>query len=179
MKTKKKHPALSPLSVLWKSMSSLSFSIAFNTKPPKTTTRRRRRRRRASFCPRGAGFCASRLLSSKFFSLKQSSSSSTGRRRQRRCDFFVGTNGSQNRHLCVVEATTPSNEEENGGSANMSARELKRALEEMVRRRLVSNFSLPLSVFVFVRFVRIESWRTRQRGRRRRLLGAGKRNVDD
>ena len=61
----------------------------------------------------------------------------------------------------------------------MSARELKRALEEMVRRRLVSNFSLPLSVFVFVRFVRIESWRTRQQGRRRRLLSAGKRNVDD
>ncbi len=28
----------------------------------------------------------------------------------------------------------------------MSARELKRALEEMVRRRLVSNLSLPLSL---------------------------------
>ena len=147
--------------------SSLSFSVkACNEPSPKKTTRRRRRRRRV------------------FSSSKQSASSSAGRRRRQRegrCDFFVphvvpGTkNGSQNRRLCVVEAT----EEENGGSANMSARELKRALEEMVRRRLVSNFSLPLSVFVFVRFVRIESWRTRQRGRRRRLLGAGKRNVDD
>ena len=37
----------------------------------------------------------------------------------------------------------------------MSARELKRALEEMVRRRLVSNFSLPLSVFVFVRLAMV------------------------
>ena len=145
-------------------MSSLSFStIARNEPSPKKATRRRRRRR-------------------VFSSSKQSASSSAGRRRRQRegrCDFFVpvvpGTNGSQNRRLCVVEAT----EEENGGSANMSARELKRALEEMVRRRLVSNFSLPLSVFVFVRFVRIESWRTRQRGRRRRLLGAGKRNFDD
>ena len=145
--------------------SSLSFSVkACNEPSPKKTTTRRRRRRRV------------------FSSSKQSASSSAGRRRRQRegrCDFFVpvvpGTNGSQNRRLCVVEAT----EEENGGSANMSARELKRALEEMVRRRLVSNFSLPLSVFVFVRFVRIESWRTRQRGRRRRLLGAGKRNVDD
>ena len=130
-------------------MSSLSFSIAFNTKPPKTTTTRRRRRRAS--CPR-AGFCASRR-SSKFFSLKQSSSSSTlGRRRRQRgrCDFFVfGTNGSRNRHLCVVEATTPSNEEENGGSANMSARELKRALEEMVRRCLVSNLSVCVCVCAF------------------------------
>ena len=142
-------------------MSSLSFSVACNEPSPKKTTRRRRRR--------------------VFSSSKQSASSSAGRRRRQRegrCDFFVvvpGTNGSQNRRLCVVEAT----EEENGGSANMSARELKRALEEMVRRRLVSNLSLPLSLSVFVRFVRIESWRTRQRGRRRRLLGAGKRNVDD
>ena len=146
--------------------SSLSFSVkACNEPSPKKTTRRRRRRRRV------------------FSSSKQSASSSAGRRRRQRegrCDFFVphvvpGTkNGSQNRRLCVVEAT----EEENGGSANMSARELKRALEEMVRRRLVSNLSLSLSLFVcvFVRFVRIES---RQRGRRRRLLGAGKCNVDD
>ena len=60
----------------------------------------------------------------------------------------------------------------------MSARELKRALEEMVRRCLVSNLSVCVCVCVCVSN-RIESWRTRQRGRRRRLLGAGKRNVDD
>ena len=133
-----------------------------NEPSPKKTRRRRRRR--------------------VFSSSKQSASSSAGRRRRQRegrCDFLSPSspeqNGSQNRRLCVVEAT----EEENGGSANMSARELKRALEEMVRRRLVSNFSLlSLCLCLCVSF-RIRSWRTRQRGRRRRLLGAGKRNVDD
>ena len=73
-----------------------------------------------------------------------------------------------------------------------SDRRRKRREREHVRSRTqtgvrgngASSFGLEslspsLSLSVFMRFVRIESWRTRQRGRRRRLLGAGKRNVDD